>query len=136
VHISRENHNLKGYTYPNIHCSTIYNSDDMEATYMSTDRGTDKDVVHMYNGLFCVCTQWCPTLCNPMDYSLLGSSVHGIFQARVLQWDAISYSRGSSQPRDQAHISCIGRRILLPPVPPGKPHNEQLLSHLKKKRMK
>jgi len=69
-----------------------------------------------------------------MDYSLLGSSVHGIFQARVLQWDAISYSRGSSQPRDQAHISCIGRRILLPPVPPGKPHNEQLLSHFKKKK--
>ena len=40
------------------------------------------------------------TLCDPMDYSLPGSSVHGIFQARVLEWVAISFSRGSSQPRD------------------------------------
>ena len=39
-------------------------------------------------------------LCNPMDCSLPGSSVHGIFQARVLEWDAISFSRASSQPRD------------------------------------
>ena len=38
----------------------------------------------------------CPTLCNPMDCSLPGSSVHGIFQARVLEWVAISFSRGSS----------------------------------------
>ena len=41
--------------------------------------------------------QLCSTLCNPMDYSLLGSSIHGIFQARVLEWVAISVSRGSSQ---------------------------------------
>ena len=40
--------------------------------------------------------QSCPTLCDPMDYSLPGSSVHGIFQARVLEWVAISFSRGSS----------------------------------------
>ena len=45
--------------------------------------------------------QSCPTLCNPMNCSLLGSSVHGIFQARVLEWVAISFSRGSSLPRDQ-----------------------------------
>jgi len=43
--------------------------------------------------------QLCPTLCHPMDCSLLGSSVHGIFQAKVLEWVAISFSRGSSQPR-------------------------------------
>ena len=50
------------------------------------------------------------TLCNPMDCILPGSSVHGIFQARKLEWVAISYSRGSSQPRDQTpvfYISCI-----------------------------
>ena len=41
-------------------------------------------------------TQLCPTLCNPMDCSLPGSSIHGIFQARVLAWVAISFSRGSS----------------------------------------
>ena len=44
--------------------------------------------------------QSCPTLCDPMDYSLPGSSVHGIFQAIVLEWIAIYFSRGSSQPRD------------------------------------
>ena len=44
--------------------------------------------------------QSCPTLCDPMDYSLPGSSIHGIFQARVLEWVTISFSRGSSQPRD------------------------------------
>ena len=57
-------------------------------------------------------TQLCPTLCNPMDCSLPGSSVHGIFQARVLEWVAISFSRGSSWPRDWTRISCIaGRRF-------------------------
>ena len=44
--------------------------------------------------------QLCPTLCDPMDCSPPDSSVPGIFQARVLQWVAISFSRGSSQPRD------------------------------------
>ena len=56
--------------------------------------------------------QTCPTLCDPMDYSLPGSSVQGILQARILEWVAISSSRGSSQPRDQTYISyvsCIGR---------------------------
>ena len=46
-------------------------------------------------------TQSCPTLCNPMDYSPLGISVHGMLQARILQWVAIPFSRGSSAPRDQ-----------------------------------
>ena len=44
--------------------------------------------------------QLCPTLCDPVDCSLPGSSVHGILQARVLEWVAISFSRGSSLPRD------------------------------------
>ena len=57
-------------------------------------------------------TQSCPTLCNPMDYSLPGSSVHGILQARVLEWVAISFSRGSSQPRDWTWVShIVGRRF-------------------------
>ena len=47
-----------------------------------------------------------------MDCSLPGSSIHGIFQARVLEWIAISFSRGSSQPRDRTRVSCIvGRRF-------------------------
>ena len=44
------------------------------------------------------------TLCDPMDCSLSGSSVHGIFQARILEWVAIPFSRGSSQPRDPTSL--------------------------------
>ena len=56
-------------------------------------------------GLACVCVhacvsvllaQSCPTLCDPIDCSLPGSSVHGILQARILEWAAIAFSRGSS----------------------------------------
>ena len=50
------------------------------------------------------------TLCDPMDYSLPGSSVHGIFQARVLEWVATSFSRGSSRPRDRTWVSRIAGR--------------------------
>ena len=49
----------------------------------------------------------CPALCNPMDCSLPGSSVHGTLQARVLEWAAISFSRGSSRPRDWTRVSRI-----------------------------
>ena len=55
----------------------------------------------------CVCAQLCPTLCNTMDCSLPGSSVYGIFQARVLKLVAISYSKQSSRPRDRTCISCV-----------------------------
>ena len=54
--------------------------------------------------------QSCPTLCDPINGSLLGCVVHGIFQARILEWAAISSSRGSSQPRDQTRVSCIADR--------------------------
>ena len=58
--------------------------------------------------------QSCPILCDPMDCSLPGSSVHGIFKARVLEWVAISFSRGSSQPRDQTQVSwVVGRRFTI-----------------------
>ena len=65
----------------------------------------------------CMCThtQLCLTLCNPMDYSPPGSSVHGVFQARILECIVISFSRGSFWPRDQTHVSCvsyIGRWVL------------------------
>ena len=49
--------------------------------------------------------QSCPTFCNPMDCSIPGSTVHGIFQARILEWVGIPLSRGSSQPRDRTHGS-------------------------------
>ena len=56
-------------------------------------------------------TQSRPTLCDPMDCSLPGSSVHGILQARILEWVAFPFSRGSSQPRDQTQVSHIVGRF-------------------------
>ena len=63
----------------------------------------------------CVCEviQLCLTLCDPVDCSPPGSSVHGSLQARILEWIAISFSRGSTQPRDRTRVSCIaGRRFI------------------------
>ena len=74
----------------------------------------------LYKGSFS-----CVTLCDPLYYSLPGSSVHGILQARLLGWVAISYFRGSSRPRDLTHVSCVscisyiaGRFFIT--EPPGK----------------
>ena len=55
-------------------------------------------------------THSCPTLCDPMGCSLPGFSVHAIFQARVLEWVAISFSWGSSQPKDRTQACCIAGR--------------------------
>ena len=63
----------------------------------------------------CALSQSCPTLCGPVDRSPRDPSVHGILQARALEWVAISSSMGSSQPRDQtliSYVSSIGRWIL------------------------
>ena len=59
-------------------------------------------------------SQLCPTLCDPMDCSLPGSSVHRIFQARILEWVVISFSRRASQPRDWTQVSrVVGRRFTI-----------------------
>ena len=77
----------------------------------------------------CVCTHacalLCPTLCNPMVCSPPSSSVYGIFQARILEWVAIFFSRASSWPRDWNYvscISCIGRWILCQQCHLGSPY--------------
>ena len=62
-------------------------------------------------------TQSCLILCNLVDYRSPGSSVQGIVPERLLEWGAISSSRGSSRPRDRIRISCIGRRALYPSHP-------------------
>ena len=62
----------------------------------------------------CVCAlslQSCLTLCNPVDCNLPGSSVHGILQARVLEWTTMPFFRGSSWPRNRTCISCIAGRF-------------------------
>ena len=71
-----------------------------------TQRGRKKYMCIMkYRGG--LVTQLCPTLCDFVDWSLPGSSVRGIFQARILEQVAIPFSRGSSQPREQTQVSCI-----------------------------
>ena len=70
----------------------------------STDMCMCVFVVHLV-------AQSCPTLCDPIDCSTTGSSVHGILQARILEWAAMPFSRGSSQPRDQTQGSCLAGRF-------------------------
>ena len=60
----------------------------------------------------CQVTSVCPTLCDRLDCSPPGSSARGILQARILEWVAMPFSRGSSQPRDWTHVSCIERWVL------------------------
>ena len=65
----------------------------------------------MNNYQIVLVAQSCPNFCNPMDCSLSGSSLHGIFQARMLEWVAIPFSRGSSQPKDRTRVSHIAGRF-------------------------
>ena len=96
-----------------------------ESRYL--EKGMEAGVGQVESVCVCVCVcvcvharvyphaQSCLTLCHPMDCSPSGTSAHGISQARILEWVAISYSRRSSWPRDRTHvscISCIGRRVL------------------------
>ena len=97
----------------------IYCSPNESILFVSLDILTLADVVSLQIIHYCrgVCSvdQSHLTLWDPMDHTPLGSSVHGILQARILEWVAISYSRGFSRPRDQTHLSCIfciGRWIL------------------------
>ena len=105
--------------YMDIHSSFIHNSQNLGTTKMSFDRWSNKlwyiHTMEYYTAIRVkVKVKSCPALCDPMDCSLPGSSLHGILQARVLEWVAISFSRGSSQSRDRTWVSCIpGRRFNL-----------------------
>ena len=73
------------------------------------------DQVILQTCSLCSVAPACPSLCDPVDCSPPGSSVHGIYQARIMEWVATSSSRGSSWPRYWTwvtYISCIGRRLL------------------------
>ena len=79
----------------------------------------------------CMRAKLCPTLCNLMDRSPLGSAVHRILQARILKWVVLPSSKGSFQPRDQTHvfyISCICRQVLYHWCHLGSPQCPQPLS--------
>ena len=68
----------------------------------------------------CLLTTLCPTLCDHMDYNPPASVVHGISEARILEWVSISFSRVSSQPRNQTCVSCIAG-VFFTTEPSGKP---------------
>ena len=86
------------------------------------DIGTKEIIYKWHIDFFCCCclvAKLCLTLCNPVDYCPRGSSVHGISQARILEWVAIFFSRRSFQPRDRTHVSCVAGRFFTT-EPPGK----------------
>ena len=68
-------------------------------------------------GIICLVTKLCPPLLQPHGCSLPGSSVHGISQAKILEWVAMSFSRRSFWPRVRTHISCTGRQIFFTTEP-------------------
>ena len=77
---------------------------------LSKKQMTQKLFLIKYEVKWSEVTQSCPTLCNPVDCSPPGSTVHGILQARILEWVTISFSRGSSWPRDRTQVPHIGGR--------------------------
>ena len=93
--------------------SSFHNSRVFEYSVPST-------VVVVLVALCCSVSKSCPTLCDPVDCSPPGCSVHGISQARILEWVAISFSGGSSQPMDRTQVSCLAGRFFTT-KPPGKP---------------
>ena len=92
----------KGYPlqYSDLHC----------IAHGAAKSQTEKDTYHKKESEI---AQPCPTLCDSVDYSIPDSSVHGILQARILEWVAISFSRGSSQPRDRTLVSCMESRCFI-----------------------
>ena len=78
---------------------------------MHFDSKHSRNVSSKSRVLLCLVAQSCPTLRDLMDCSPPGFSVHGVLQARILEWVAVPFSRGSSQPRDRTQVSCIAGRF-------------------------
>ena len=104
-------------------CSLLFLN--LDASYMAISHFVKFIKLDSYDtwALMCVLTHFSPvwlwaslwTLCNPLDHSPPGSSVHGILQARILGWVAMPSSRGSSWPRDRtwvSYVSCMGKWVL------------------------
>ena len=91
--------------------------------------------LNSWNHFMCLVAQLCLTLCDPMDYSPPGFSVHGIFQSKILERVAMPSSRGSSQPRDTTQVFCIAGRFFTTELS-GKPPNQFLcLTNLSDQRL-
>ena len=91
------------------------------------DLGLDRFLACMHAKSF----QSCSTLCGPMDCSPPGFSVHGILQARIPEWVVISFSRGSSQPRDRTQVSYTGRQVFYHQATREAPHNHHVVLRVK-----
>ena len=115
------------YSYPNLQwiTSCLHHAHISLLATQSAKLEDPEPTVVLFRSL---CHVW--LFCNPMAYSLPGFLVHGISQARILEWVAVSFSRRSSWPRDQTHVSCICRRILYhwDPGSPGLRKAEHYLS--------
>ena len=99
--------------FPCLNCNTAVNTEVRITLQGSVSFSSDKYqkvVLLDHMCVLCVSCSVCLILCNLMDYGLLGSSVHRILQARILQWITISSSRGSSWPRDWTQVFCIAGR--------------------------
>ena len=93
-------------------CTHLTQHWDHLSTYMFSTSAKDNEEICSKHFCCCLVAKLYLTFCNNMDCSPPGSSVHGISQARILEWIAISFSRGSSRPRNQTRVSCIaGRRF-------------------------
>ena len=120
-----------GHEIENKHCHIQNNGEQIMRCFLGNRRVCTEDHELKWTSLgrvleiTCVHTQWliCLTLCHSMDYSPQDSSIHRILQARTLKWVAISYSKGSSWPRDWHLVFCIsfvGQGDSLSLAPPGK----------------
>ena len=124
-----QNERQKSYDHPNRWRNSLWqnsaSSSCDENSQQSEYRGIDFNIITPYmtnpqptSWSEVLVAQSCPTLCYSMDCSPPGSSVHGILQARILEWVAITFSRGSSWPRDWTQASCIAGRFFTS-EPPG-----------------
>ena len=110
-------HNLTSVVMPWKTCRYVHTKRNSNMVYnkQKSENNLNSESKNMDGCMHAKTLQSCPTLRDPMDCSLPGSSVHGILQARIPEWIAISSSRGSFWPRYWIHIfyvSCIGRWVL------------------------
>ena len=120
--MDKENMVQWNFTQPQKRSNSIFNTDrprDYHTKWSKSERQILYDITYMWNLKYETdkerkkesdVAQSCLTLCNPMDCSLPGLSIHGVLQARILEWVTISFSRGSSWSRDQNQVSRIGWR--------------------------
>ena len=107
VHYCQTKHPYKITVIPLAPCSRRYSD-----SLTSVTSSINSSPLPLCCAVLCLVAQLCLTLCDPMDCSPLGSSVHEVSQARLLEWVALPSSRGSSQPRDRIQVSCIAGRFL------------------------